>query len=167
MKYFVNIDGRDVDVDVRPRPGGGYLASVDGSEKQVQISEHSQSDVTLLIDGRVMDWVVSTPAPELSVAGGGQRMEARVESARARALEGMRHGGAKSDDGQVRSPMPGKVVKLLVAEGDEVAEGAPVVVVEAMKMENELTSPKAGTVSKIHVAEGDTVEGAAPLLTIA
>ena len=70
-------------------------------------------------------------------------------------------------DGVITSPMPGKVVKLLVAEGDEVEAGAPIVVVEAMKMENELSAPKAGTVQKLHVAQGDTVEGGARLVTVA
>ena len=62
--------------------------------------------------------------------------------------------------------MPGKVVKLLVEEGQEVEENAPVIVIEAMKMENELRSTKAGTVSRIMVSEGEAVEGNAKLLTI-
>ena len=62
--------------------------------------------------------------------------------------------------------MPGKVVKVLVAEGDEVAAGVPVVVVEAMKMENELASTRAGVVQKVHVKPGDAVEGGARLVTV-
>lgn len=66
----------------------------------------------------------------------------------------------------VRSPMPGGVVKILVAEGDTVTPGQPVIVVEAMKMQNELTATHGGRVSGIHVSEGDTVEEDAPLLEI-
>jgi biotin carboxyl carrier protein len=62
--------------------------------------------------------------------------------------------------------MPGKVVKLLVHEGDEVSEGTPLVVVEAMKMENELVSERAGVVQKVFVETGDAVEGGARLIAV-
>jgi biotin carboxyl carrier protein len=62
--------------------------------------------------------------------------------------------------------MPGKVVRVLVAEGDEVEPGAGVVVVEAMKMENEIATIKGGTVTKIAVSPGTAVEGGALLLVI-
>jgi biotin carboxyl carrier protein len=64
------------------------------------------------------------------------------------------------------SPMPGKVVKVLVAVGDEVKEGQGLVVVEAMKMENELRSPKDGKVVELHVKEGQAVEGNARLCAV-
>jgi methylmalonyl-CoA carboxyltransferase small subunit len=63
--------------------------------------------------------------------------------------------------------MPGKVVKVLVKEGDEVEPGRPLVVVEAMKMENELVAEAPGTVKKVHVQPGDAVEGGAALILIA
>jgi biotin carboxyl carrier protein len=62
--------------------------------------------------------------------------------------------------------MPGRVVKLCVAVGDEVAVGQPLVVVEAMKMENELKAKAAGRVAEIHVAAGTAVEGNAKLVTL-
>jgi biotin carboxyl carrier protein len=62
--------------------------------------------------------------------------------------------------------MPGKVVKVLVALGDEVKEGQPLVVVEAMKMENEMKSPRDGKVVELHVREGQTVEGNAKLCAV-
>lgn len=68
--------------------------------------------------------------------------------------------------GEVKSPMPGRVVKILVEAGTAVKAGDPVVVVEAMKMENEFKAKKAGTVKEIKVKPGDTVEGGAILLTI-
>ena len=62
------------------------------------------------------------------------------------------------DSGEISVSMPGKIVKLLVAEGDTVQEGTPVLIAEAMKMENEVKSPCTGVVGEIHVAVGDTVE---------
>jgi biotin carboxyl carrier protein len=63
--------------------------------------------------------------------------------------------------------MPGRVVKIFVQKGDEVAVGQPLLVVEAMKMENELRAKTAGTVAEIHVSPGTNVEGNAKLVTLA
>ena len=65
--------------------------------------------------------------------------------------------GDAAADREVHAPMPGLVLRVLVEPGDEVAEGQGVVVLEAMKMENELTAPAAGTVAAVHVAAGDAV----------
>jgi biotin carboxyl carrier protein len=67
---------------------------------------------------------------------------------------------------EIRAFMPGKVIKLLVAAGDVVEPGDGLIVVEAMKMQNEMKSPKPGRIRGIHVAEGDTVSAGTALLTI-
>jgi len=67
---------------------------------------------------------------------------------------------------EIKSSMPGKIVKVLVAEGDEVEQGQGLVVVEAMKMENEIKSPKAGFVKKVGVVEEETVEAGALLVVV-
>jgi biotin carboxyl carrier protein len=75
-------------------------------------------------------------------------------------------GGAGSGGGTLSSPMPGKVVKILVAEGDKVEEGQTLLILEAMKMQNEYKAPTAGTITKVFVQEGTAVETAAPMLVI-
>jgi biotin carboxyl carrier protein len=75
-------------------------------------------------------------------------------------------GASSASGGALTSPMPGKVVKVLVKEGETVAEGQTLLVMEAMKMQNELKSPSAGTVAKIHVEEGGTVETGAKLVDV-
>lgn len=75
-------------------------------------------------------------------------------------------GGASAGGGLLASPMPGKIVKVLVKEGESVAEGQTLLVMEAMKMQNELKSPSAGTVIKVHVEEGATVETGAKLVEV-
>jgi biotin carboxyl carrier protein len=76
------------------------------------------------------------------------------------------HGAAAAGDGRVLAPMPGRVVKVLVAAGDRVEARQGVVVVEAMKMENELRAPRAGTVREVRVAEGASVESQTVLVVI-
>lgn len=68
--------------------------------------------------------------------------------------------------GLLSAPMPGKILELLVHEGDSVEEGQPVIILEAMKMENELKAPASGSVTSIHAADGDSVEKNQPLLEI-
>ncbi len=73
---------------------------------------------------------------------------------------------AKSGEGKLSAPMPGKIVSVQVEEGQEVNLGDPVIILEAMKMENELKAPAAGKVAKIHVNDGDSVEKNHVLLEI-
>ena len=83
-----------------------------------------------------------------------------------RAAAAVRDRSGGTGGGVLCSPMPGKVVKVLVKEGDEVTEGMPLVVVEAMKMENELVAPRSGVVQKVYVQAGGAVEGGAQLIAI-
>jgi biotin carboxyl carrier protein len=94
----------------------------------------------------------------------GRPIEVKFEDPREwnpRASRGALHGGA-----QVHAPMPGKVVKVLVAVGDDVESGQGVVVVEAMKMQNELKSPRAGRVAAVSAQANQTVNAGTVLVTI-
>ena len=96
-------------------------------------------------------------APDLNVTVDNRTVPLKLTSARAK-VAGRAVAPPKAAASSVQSPMPGKVVKLLVAVGDEVKAGQGVVVVEAMKMENELKSPRDGKVKAISVKEGQPVE---------
>lgn len=109
------------------------------------------------VDGRLEEVVVE-PLREIVVAGGG------VEIAAARASSSKRPKATKPGD--VTSPMPGKVVEILVKEGDKVKEGDVVLIVEAMKMENEIHAPISGTVKEIYVKPGDNVNPDEALIRI-
>jgi biotin carboxyl carrier protein len=98
----------------------------------------------------------------------GERIEVEAVDERTRqiqALTGRRPGGSAS--GVVRAPMPGLVVRVEVTEGQPNAAGTALVVVEAMKMENELRATRPGVVAKVHVEAGMAVEKGAPLVTFA
>lgn len=170
MRYFVTLDGQEHTIDVAELPGGGYRIGVvggaDGDEELDADVVAREGLLSVRLGGRVLDLVVDGELPELDVYASGHRATVQVESARMRATASVR--GRKGDGGEgvLTSPMPGKVVKLLVKEGDEVIEGTPLVVVEAMKMENELVSGRAGVVQKVFVAAGDAVEGGAQLIAV-
>lgn len=97
---------------------------------------------------------------------GGAVVRALVDVGRARFTGLGAHGGERAGGQQVTAPMSGKVVRLLVAPGDEVEARQGVVVVEAMKMENELTAPRAGRIAEVAVAEGASVEAGKVLIVI-
>jgi biotin carboxyl carrier protein len=130
------VDGRAVDVDVRMLEPGVMSLLVTSPEAQGR-------QYRCVLDG---DGVVI----------GGRRYGFEVEDPRS--LQGRRGAGAGTEGPRpVKAPMPGRVVRLLVAAGDEVEEGQGVVVIEAMKMQNELKSPKAGRVIRVGAVVGDTV----------
>lgn len=82
-----------------------------------------------------------------------------VIDAEARYLMNRGANGFGKSDNKITSPMPGKVVKVLVNEGDEINEGETAIIISAMKMESEYKAPMTGKVKKVHVNDGDTVEG--------
>jgi biotin carboxyl carrier protein len=170
MLYFVNLDlGRDAarrsySVDVTDLPNGALEVRLDGLLIEVD-AVAAGSQLSVRVAGRVVDLTTDGAPPEMVVIAGGQRTPVRVESERARSanLGGKREvGGAEK---VVRSPMPGRVVRVLVAEGEAVQAGQGLVVLEAMKMENEVRARSAGVVAEVHVMAGETVEGSARLVT--
>ena len=178
MHYVVTLPGgREIQVDLARRPGGGIAVRVDGRPVEIDLEPvaraegragrgiHTTTTHSALAGGRVLDLTLDGRSPDFSVVGFGQRFEARVESARARRDAAQRHSVAAGAL-QVTSPMPGRVVKVLVRVGDAVSEGQPVVVVEAMKMENELATVRAGTVTAIRCEPGNAVEAGATLVEI-
>ena len=95
-------------------------------------------------------------------------VETPVQIADERAVAAARKGGRGTvGRAEVRAPMPGLIKAVHVAEGEKVEAGAPLVTLEAMKMENELRAPQAGTVTKLGAGAGSTVDGGALLVVIA
>jgi pyruvate carboxylase subunit B len=114
--------------------------------------------VVLVVDGRPRVATVERDGGVTRVWVGGTPVEVETRTDADLLLErfGLDAGDAAADR-EVHAPMPGLVLRVLVEPGQEVEEGQGVVVLEAMKMENELTAPAAGTVAAVHVAAGDAV----------
>ncbi|MBA2380456.1 MAG: acetyl-CoA carboxylase biotin carboxyl carrier protein subunit [Blastocatellia bacterium] len=156
MKLKAEVNGETVDVEVR-REGSKVWASVDGLEYELDVTEPEDGVYSMIDHGRVHEASVQ-PA-----AGGGYAvtMDGAVTDIKIfdpRKLRGAGADAAAADGlAEIKTAMPGKVVRVLVNEGDAVEKGEGVVVVEAMKMQNELKSPKAGTVKSINAGEGSIV----------
>ncbi len=163
MKLKGFVGEREHDVDVRA-VDGGYLVTIDGQEKTVDAAQLESFFYSLIVDGRSYEISVREPEAGLFVVGhGGHRQEVRLVDPRMAAAGA--HLG-ESGPAEVRAVMPGRIVALLVTEGDAVADGQGLLVLEAMKMENEVKAPRAGIVRTLSVEKGHTVEAGAPLVLI-
>ena len=170
MRYYVTLDpdpnARPVTVEVVELPSGELRASIDGRAVDVDVVPLGDQ-LSVRVDGQVVDLTTEGAPPDIGAVASGHRSYVRVESERMRAAAQARKSGASGSEKTVKSPMPGRVVKLLVAKGDEVAVGQGLLVLEAMKMENEVRAKTAGTIAEIHVKAGATVEGGAKLVSLA
>ena len=171
MRYFVNLDptpgAEPIVVDLTELPTGALDVSVAGKRVPVDVVSLAGGALSVRVDGHVVDLTTEGQPPELGAIASGHRSYVRVESERQRAAAAAKKGGAASSDKIVKSPMPGRVIRLLVAEKDEIAAGQTLCVVEAMKMENEVKAKAACVVAQIHVTEGATVEANGKLFTLA
>jgi biotin carboxyl carrier protein len=113
-------------------------------------------------EARVSRMARTPGAQEYNVRVGSEHYQVTLRDPRARRRGS--NAGSSAGPLQITAPMPGKVVKVLVCEGEKVAAGQGVRVIEAMKMQNELRAPRAGCVERIHAAEGAGVETGALLL---
>jgi biotin carboxyl carrier protein len=169
VNFEIDIDGRTRSVSVERISGQRFRVTVDGRLHDIDAERVGAFQWSLLVDGE------AGVSREIGVAPSGRRGEMLV------ALEGRtvavglnsrRTGRGSGDiegvDGEVTvsAPMPGRVLRILVAPGDEVAPRQAVAVVEAMKMENELRSPKAGRVKDVCAAPGTSVEAGRALVVI-
>jgi len=153
-----------------PAPGESGRKAIDSSEAPeilVDLRAPSRGVYSLIVDGDSWEIHVDEDArdeEQLVVHVAGRALSMRAADARKRRVT--RSGGGPDGLVRINAPMPGRVVKVLAPEGTEVKRGAGIIVLEAMKMENELKAPRDGTVSKIAVQEGQGVEGGALLATI-
>ncbi|HEX8354204.1 MAG TPA: biotin/lipoyl-containing protein [Pyrinomonadaceae bacterium] len=167
MRLNAEIDGEKVALEVR-REGGRVSAEVGGRRYELEARGVGAGEYLLIHEGRVYGCRVGA---EPGVGRGSLRVsvgarEYGVALTDPKHLRGAAAAGEQGGRAQIKAPMPGKVVRVLVEAGQAVEAGQPVVVVEAMKMQNELKSPKSGVVSELRVEPGSTVNAGDVLAVI-
>ena len=155
MKLEIHLGGKARQVELTQK-GGRLTCAIDGLAIQADAVEIAPGIFSILLNGRSLEVRVD-PHPEgLRVHTGHREFPVKVIDPRA--WHGARGGAAEAEGRQqIVAPMPGKVVRLLVKQGDAVEAGRGLLVVEAMKMQNEIRSAKSGTVERLLVSEGDAV----------
>lgn len=166
MKYFVAVNGREHEVDLVERLGRLEVA-VDGKPLDLAYEEVDDlGQVLVLRDGRSFALSIEGDESRAAVTLAGHFHDVRLENERERAAHAAERQAAPGG-GIVRSVMPGVVVEVLVRKDEAVLKGQPLLILSAMKMQNEITAPSAGIVAQIHVAPGQAVAAGANLLTLA
>jgi biotin carboxyl carrier protein len=163
LKYEIDIDGVPMDLELlQPAPGCRFRA--DGAEFAADCTQPEPGVYSILLDGRSYEARVEKSESGTAVTVNGRRFVVRITDPR----QWQGRGGAAGARGRqaVTAPMPGKVVRVLVAPGDAVDAGQGLIVVEAMKMQNEMKAQRAGAVVSVAVAEGAAVSAGETLVVI-
>jgi biotin carboxyl carrier protein len=172
MTFEIELNGRTrrVSIERHGTEPARFRVNVDGTVRLVDARRVGEFGISLLFPddshaGTTIDLTPGTGSGEVLAHLAGRTIPIAVNGRRS-GRGSAEAGGAADGEQKVTAPMPGRVVRVLVAPGDAVEARQPVVVVEAMKMENELRSPKAGRVKDVGVAAGASVEAGRVLLVI-
>lgn len=162
MLFDAATGGQTARIEVRESQGR-YRVTIGEKTLDLDVVKMGASDLSVLVDGASHDLSLEKTAEGYAVVLRGDRFDVDLKDAvKGATLGRVAHAGPL----KLTAPMPGKIVKVLVAPGEAVEAGRGVLVMEAMKMENELKAARAGTVQEIKVKEGQAVEMGALLLVI-
>jgi biotin carboxyl carrier protein len=166
MKLTAEIAGKRHELSIR-RDGQRLSAEIDGRRYEMEAREIGGGAYLLLVDGRVYECRVDQGPREIFNVHVGSHAYS-VTLTDPKRLRGAQGAGAHAGVGsaQIVAPMPGKVVRVLVQKGAQVEAGDGLVVVEAMKMQNEMKSPKTGTVKAVRAEAGATVNAGDVLIIV-
>ncbi|HEX6990711.1 MAG TPA: biotin/lipoyl-containing protein [Gemmatimonadales bacterium] len=156
MKYWVTVNGREVEVEVV-----GDTVMVDGSRQQASLDPVAGTALQSLTRNGAARTLVceSLGRGQWAISMQGRALEVEVLDQRSRHIRSLSGTAAGQGSGGVlKAPMPGLVVRVQVEPGQQVQAGAPLVVLEAMKMENQLKAPAAGMIAEVRVVAGAAVE---------
>jgi biotin carboxyl carrier protein len=166
MAFIATLGDQTSTVEIEEIGKSLYRVLVDGNEIIVDGKKTGRTNYSLIVDNRSFEVEVDNTDDEYRVLVDGRNYHINLVDERRMRVGAAQGGLALQGRQKVSVPMPGKVIAILVAEGDSVEKGQGLVIVEAMKMENEVHSPIAGEIKEIKVKTGDTVEGGAVLVIV-
>lgn len=158
--YRVELGGRDLTVELSEREDGLYARVGDGPARRVEVMIlRDDGELAVTVGGELIHGLVGRREDGLTVVVEGQSIDAVVLDERAARLASAAAAGRpRTSEAAIRAPMPGLVVTVPVEPGQSVARGTTLVVLSAMKMQNELTAPADSTVKEVLVRAGQTVD---------
>jgi biotin carboxyl carrier protein len=165
MRYLVHLDNRKFSIHEIDRNQGQAL--IDGRRVHFDFRHVRGSLYSLILDGKVFSAHLETDGGAKEISCGPFVLRAEVEDERAALLRRLARSETQAAGTlEIKAPMPGLVVRLPAQKGATVKKGQSLVIIEAMKMENDIKSPVDGVVTAVHVAERSAVEKNARLLTL-
>jgi biotin carboxyl carrier protein len=164
MKYITTVEDKQFVVEIIDEKH----VSVDGKVYEVDFESVSGQPVySLIVDGKSHEGYVAQGEDNWQVLLRGRLYPIKVEDEREKRLRSAAGGGvAETGEFHLRAPMPGLVVTILVEEGQQIKKGQVLLILESMKMQNELKSPRDGTMGRVRVKAGETVEQKQTLLSV-
>ena len=168
MKIDIKINDRTATVEMVENTGKTFKIKVDDKLYEVDSLEVKEGVYSILNNNKsyLIDINSGTSNKNFEVVAWNKSFPVDIIDAEAKYLMSRGKGAAGDDENVISSPMPGKIVKIMVAEGDEVKAGDTLVIVSAMKMESEYKVKQDSIVKEICVAEGDTIDGHQPLIIV-
>jgi biotin carboxyl carrier protein len=163
MKYYTRVDNTEYEVEIN-----GESILLNGEPVNVDLMRSGAAELySVLFGGRSYEMLVNADRFNYTINVRGVQFQVQVEDERARRMNRARRLPALPEgELAITAPIPGLVVRVLVAVGDAIEEGQPVVLLEAMKMENELRAMRSGIVKSVLVAAGQRVDQNAPLIVL-
>jgi biotin carboxyl carrier protein len=166
MKFWVTLEGRDAEVDLHTE-GDRMWLEVEGKRLEADFHPLPDGEVySLIVNGRSHEVRVAIAGDSLEVSLRGATIPVEVRHPLEKRLKSLARPGGKGGGEMLVAPMPGVVVAIRVQPGDIVAAGQAVIVVEAMKMQNELAARHGGVVAEILVGEKSPVAAGQPLVRL-
>lgn len=161
MKYVTTVNGKHFEIEV----GNDGRLLVNGAERQVDFLSLGPSLYSVIMNNQSLQVVIDGESGRYDVLMNGHLYESTVLDEHAMML-GQRRGGLLTKSGDVSAPMPGLIVQVPVAIDQMVEEGETLVILESMKMQNELQAPVSGKIESINCSDGQTVDKGALLIVI-
>jgi biotin carboxyl carrier protein len=166
MKYVAILKGKEKEVEVMQYDRNLYRVSIDGESHEIDARLCAHDSVSVLIDHVSYDISFSCEDTRMQLYSRNNYYDIDVLDERRVRMQRVRSELDVSGPEVIKTSMPGKVVRVLVEKGQVVEPGLGIILIEAMKMENEIRCHRGGVVKAVHVSAGQTVEGGPPLVEI-
>ena len=162
MAYTIKIDNKEFKVDLK-QEGKGFKVYLDGKPREVIVGSDKGSRLTLIIDDKPFDVVLET---DDHIVVGNESYKVEIFDEQVGRLMKANAGKSEKRELAVKTAMPGLIIEVIVKEGDKVTDGQGLLIIEAMKMQNEIQTPRDGVVKTIQVKKGQTVNTGDTLIVI-